>query len=256
MGYNLEPGLSPSEDAVLFEERDHKVVYLGSRGSSQQGVDVLSYLVINGDEGLIIDPGGYHLFPKIIYNISKYIDLDRIKFIYFCHQDPDVCGSLPMWRDVCPQAKIAIGELWIRFLPHFGVENIDEVAYPIPKDGCTLNVGKAPIEAIPAHYMHSPNHFTLYDPISKFLFSGDIGIALGSFNYLVVKDWIEHLDYLYPPHRTLMASNRVTKLWAERVKKLEVKAILPQHGAIITEENVKYFLKFMENLKCGVDLVK
>jgi len=257
MGYNLNPDLSPFEDAVLFEEGEHRVVYLGSRGSSHSGsVDVLSYLIVNGNEGLIVDPGGYHLFPHMVYNISKYIPLKNIKFIYFCHQDPDVCGSLPMWKDVCPQAKIAIGELWVRFLPHFGVENIEEAAYPIPSEGGTLNIGKAPIEVIPAHYMHSPNHFNLYDPVSGFLLSGDVGIALGDFNYLIVRDWIEHLDYIYPPHKILMASNRVTRDWAERVKKLNVKAILPQHGAIIPESFVNYFIKFMENLKCGTDLMK
>ena len=256
MGYNISPDLKPSEDAVLFEDKDHKVVYLGSRGATKsRSVDVLSYLLIDRDEGLIIDPGGYHLFPKTVYNVSKYIPLKNIKYIYFCHQDPDVCGSLPMWMDVCPQAKIAIGELWVRFLPHFGVEEIEEVAYPIPSDGGTLNVGKAPVEVIPAHYMHSPNHFSLYDPVSKFLFTGDIGIALGDFKYLVVEDWINHLDYIYTPHKILMASNKVTRAWAEGVKNLEIKAILPQHGAIIQEKDVKHFIKFMENLKCGVDLI-
>ena len=256
MGYNLSPELNPSEDAVLFEGKNHKVVYLGSRENSEsESVGVLSYLIVSGNEGLLIDPGGYHLFPKLVYNVSKYIPLNRIKYIYFCHQDPDVCGSLPMWRDVCPQAKIAIGELWVRFLPHFGVENLEEVAYPLPTDGGTLNVGKTPIDVIPAHYMHSPNHFSLYDPVSKFLFTGDIGIALGNFNYLVVKDWIEHIDYIYTPHKILMVSNKVTRAWAERVKKLEIKAILPQHGAIIPEKDVKHFIKFMENLRCGTDLL-
>ena len=256
MGYNLSPELSPSEDAVLFEEKDHKVVYLGSRKNSEsEGVDVLSYLIVDRDEGLLIDPGGYHLFPQTVYTVSKYIPLNRIKYIYFCHQDPDVCGSLPMWRDVCPQAKIAIGELWIRFLPHFGVENLEEAAHPIPTEGGTLNVGKTPIEVIPAHYLHSPNQFSLYDPVSKFLFTGDIGIALGNFKYLIVNDWIEHLDYIYTPHKILMTSNRAARTWAENVKKLEVEAILPQHGAIIRGKDVKYFIKFMKNLKCGTDLL-
>ena len=50
MGYNLNPDLSPFEDAVLFEEGEHRVVYLGSRGSSHSGsVDVLSYLIVNGN---------------------------------------------------------------------------------------------------------------------------------------------------------------------------------------------------------------
>lgn len=254
--YVISKELDPAKDTVLFEGKDHKVIYLGSRrGSEAKGVDVLSYLVIDRGEGIIIDPGGYALFPLIVFNVSKYISLEKIKYLYFCHQDPDVCGSLPMWKDVCPKAKIVIGELWSRFLPHFGVTEVEKSLEALPKEGKRIPLGRSHLEAIPAHYMHSPNHFTLYDPVSKFLFTGDIGIALGNFKYLVVNDWLEHLEYLYTPHRILMASNKVTKQWAERVKKLEIKAILPQHGAIIPEEFVPYFIKFMENLKCGVDLI-
>ncbi len=254
--YNLSTSLNPKEDAVLFEGKEHKVVYLGTRGLGKGSVDVISYLIVNQNEALLVDPGGYHIFPHLVQKIAKYIPLDAIKYIYFCHQDPDVCGSLPMWKDVCPEAKIAIGELWVRFLPHFGVEDIERNALPIPAEGTTINVGYAPIEVIPAHYLHSPNHFSLYDPVSKFLFTGDIGIALGDFKYLVVPDWFKHMDYVYAAHRILMASNRALRKWVNTVKKFDIEAILPQHGAIIRKQDVNYFLKFLENLKCGVDLIE
>ncbi len=257
-GYNLSKDLHPGEDVVLYEGYNHKVIYLGTRGISSGigAVDVLSYLIVDNGEAFLVDPGGYHIFPFLVFKISKYIPLDSIKYIYFCHQDPDVCGSLPMWKDVCPQAKIVIGELWVRFLPHFGVSDISKRAIAVPSEGKHINLGKTPLEIIPAHYLHSPNHFNIYDPVSKFLFSGDIGIALGNFSYLVVDDWLEHLEYLYTPHRILMANNKAVKVWLNRVKNRDIKAILPQHGAIIVDKDVKNFFKFMESLKCGTDLMK
>ncbi|ADU97518.1 oxygen-binding di-iron domain-containing protein [Thermovibrio ammonificans] len=251
----LPKKLKPNADAVLYSDSRHTVVYLGTKGAQEGSVDVLSYLVISDGEGLIVDPGGYHLFPQLVQKVCKYTSLESIKFLYFCHQDPDVCGSIPMWKEVCPQAKIAIGELWVRFLPHFGVEDIEKNAFPIPSEGATIPVGKIGVKAIPAHYLHSPNHFTLYDPISRFLFSGDIGIALGNFNYLVVEDWIKHMEFLYGPHKLLMANNKAVRAWLKRVEKLELEAILPQHGALIPKEHVKNFFKFLENLKCGTDLI-
>jgi len=255
MSINVSPQLSPTEDAVLYEDKNHKVVYLGTKGIDKGSVDVLSYLLVDNGEAILIDPGGYYLFPHMVQKVSKYVTLDQVKFLYFCHQDPDVCGSIPMWKDVCPQAKIAIGELWVRFLPHFGVEDIEGSVFPIPAEGTTLPVGKFHVEVIPAHYLHSPNHFSLYDPVSKFLFSGDIGIALGNFNYLVVNDWVSHLDYLYTPHRILMANNKALRAWLSKVRKLDIEAILPQHGAVIPKNSVEYFFKFLENLKCGTDLI-
>jgi flavorubredoxin len=39
------------------------------------------------------------------------------------------------------------------------------------RDGVELKI-------IPAHFLHSTGNFTLYDPISKILFSGDIGVSV------------------------------------------------------------------------------
>ena len=269
--YNISPDLNPFEDVILYEDEDHKVIYLGTYAASREWnkihkkgtkkkvngeVDVLSYLIINKNEGFIVDPGGYNIFPRLITNISKYLDMDKIKYIYMCHQDPDVCASITMWRDVAPKAKILIGQLWVRFIPHFGVLNFEEVCVPIPPQGMEVELGSSKLQILPAHYMHSPNHFSIYDPISKFLFTGDIGIAvLPDPPYLVVSDWPSHMQLMKPVHEILMASNKICRHWVERMRKLEIEAILPQHGAIIPKEHIEKFFRFLENLKCGIDLI-
>jgi len=252
--YFLDPNLDPGRDHILYKDDEHMVIYLGTQ-EGLEDVDVNSYLIVSKGKGILIDPGGYKIFTKVLANVSKYIDPKDIEYIYMCHQDPDVAGSIPLWREIS-NAKIIIHWLWVRFLPHFGFENIRGYAHELQDEGETLNFGATTLEFIPAHFLHSPGHFTVYDRRSKFLFSGDIGIAFPDERYLVVENMERHIQYMRPLHERLMASNKALRLWVNKVRGLDIEAILPQHGAIIPRRFVPRFLDWLENLKVGVDLMR
>ncbi|WP_200956767.1 oxygen-binding di-iron domain-containing protein [Thermococcus barophilus] len=252
--YLIAPGLDPRKDQVLYRDDEHLVVYLGTQEGGAD-VDVNSYLIVSSGKGILIDPGGYKIFSKVLANISKYLDPRDIEYIYMCHQDPDVAGSIPLWREVS-NAKIIIHWLWKRFLPHFGFEDVESVSYTLPDERETLHFGATTLEFIPAHFLHSPGHFTIYDRRSKFLFTGDIGIAILDEPLLVVEDIESHIQAMRTVHERLMPTNNAIKLWLDKVKYLDIEAILPQHGAIIPKQYVRRFFDFLENLKCGIDIMR
>ncbi|WP_456472863.1 oxygen-binding di-iron domain-containing protein [Methanocaldococcus sp.] len=253
--YYITPDLDPRKDHVLYKDKEHMVIYLGTAGFGKGDVEINSYLIVNKGKGFLVDPGGYKIFPKVLSNISKYINPKNIEYIYMCHQDPDVCGSIPLWRAIT-NAKLVTSWLWIRFLPHFGFEDVDAVAYPLEDEGHVLNFGSTTLEFIPAHFLHSPGHFTIYDRRSRFLFTGDIGIAFLETPYIVVEDINKHIQAMKPLHERLMANNAALKNWVKRVRGLNIEAILPQHGAIIQKKDINRFFSFLENLKCGTDLIR
>ena len=250
--YNLSPELDATKDQVLYDDGTHKVVYLGTQGMGGGDVEVNSYLIIDNGRGFLVDPGGYKIFPKVISNISKHLDPRNIDYIYMCHQDPDVAGSIPLWRKVS-KAKVIVHWLWVRFLPHFGFEEIENVAHPLPDEGETLTLGSSSLEFIPAHFLHSPGHFSIYDRKSRFLFSGDIGFAPLDRPTLVYDNLEPHLSGIKQIHERLMASSKALKIWISKVSNRDIEAILPQHGAIIPRQFVGRFFSFLETLKCGVD---
>ncbi|AXI24717.1 CDP-abequose synthase [Methanofervidicoccus sp. A16] len=253
--YNLKYGLDPRKDHVLYRDEDHLVIYLGTNMSGSGDVDVNSYLIVNKKRGFLLDPGGYKIFPKVLSNVSKYINPKNIEYIYMCHQDPDVAGSVPLWRAIT-NAKLVTSWLWIRFLPHFGFEDVDSVAHPLPDEGEEITFGTTTLEFIPAHYLHSPGHFTIYDRRSKFLFTGDIGIAMLEEPSLIIEDMDKHIEAMKPLHEKLMANNHALKHWVNRVRNLDIEAIIPQHGGIIPRKHVNRFFNFLSNLKCGTDLLR
>ena len=45
---------------------------------------------------------------------------------------------------------------------------------------------------IPAHFLHSAGNFQVYDPVSKVLYTGDLGASIGM-DYMDVTDFDAHL---------------------------------------------------------------
>ncbi len=67
-------------------------------------------MVVDSGHGLLIDPGGYYVFQRVLENVSELIDPARVDALFFSHQDPDVIGSPNILLDVFPQRD----DLYIR----------------------------------------------------------------------------------------------------------------------------------------------
>jgi flavorubredoxin len=117
-----------------------------------------------------------------------------------------------------------------------------------------IAVGDSEIVALPAHFMHAEGNFQFWDPISRILFSGDLGASLGGDPTKIVSSLKEHLPYMEGFHRRYMVSNKIMRLWARMVRTLPVRMIVPQHGAPMAGPAVKEFIDWIETLQCGVDL--
>ncbi|QOJ79415.1 MBL fold metallo-hydrolase [Infirmifilum lucidum] len=243
----------------LYTDEKHKVVVF--RGFTPRGYVQANQLVIaDSGEGLLADPSGRVVFPKLVSEISLVVPAPKIKYVFFSHQDPDIVGAAASWYTALPNAKIVLPEVWARFIPHlFPAEtNPSERFYSVPDSGAELALGACTLKLVPAHFLHSPGNFQIYDPCSRVLFSGDLFASLTpeSQDYDFVADFEAHVQYMEPFHRRYMAGNKAIQAWLNRVRGLDVEAIVPQHGAIIRgRENVQKALRWLEQLKCGIDLL-
>ncbi len=242
----------------LYEDETHKFIWLASGSTYNAGeVQTMQYLIIDNGRGVLLDPGGVHLFSEVIAAVSKFISIDNIDTIFFSHQDPDVSSGIALWMGVT-KAKIYISSLWIRFMPHFGIVDTARII-PIPDEGLDIALpsGKK-MQCIPSHFMHSPGQFSLYDEHSRILFSGDIGAAVfdEATQTVFVEDFQKHIPLINDFHLRYMASNKVVKKWTEIVRRLNPVIIAPQHGAIYKGEQVHNFLAWLSHLQCGTDYLE
>lgn len=207
---------------------------------------------------LLCDPGGFEIFPQVFSALVDVLPPSSIRSAFVSHQDPDIASSLPLWNACNPDISWHASKLWVGFIRHYGA--LEANIQGIPDEGGELVVGSTRLQVIPAHYVHASANFHLYDPTAKVFFSGDVGAALLPSGHSAFVDrrevdsaqaFDEHIKHAEYFHKRWMPSNRAKNDWCERVAKLDIDYLCPQHGAIYTGPNVQRFLDWFHSLKVG-----
>ncbi len=242
---------------VLFGGENHKFILLNeSDPGEEDGVRSNQYLIQHEDGGVLLDPGGFGVMPRVLAELLRYLSPQQLKGIVLSHQDPDIVGGLSTWLELTG-APVYVSEIWLRFLPHYGIKGISRFV-GVPDQGMDWNVAPGfDLQLVPAHFLHSEGQINVYDPVSKILFSGDIGAAMLPVDkdYVFVDDFAAHLPYIEKFHRRYMCSNRAARIWVDRVSRLDMEMIAPQHGPIYRGKAVQDFLAWFKELQCGIDLM-
>lgn len=249
----------PQVGNILFESDDH-CVRIFTDLVKGGGIQTNQLFITHGHHSALFDPGGNLTFQPLHNAISKITTIRDLDYVMATHQDPDVITSLDKWL-MYTDANIVISELWQRFLPHlvpgYLSEKAEDRIIAVPDQGMDLEFGDSVIKALPAHFLHSVGNFHFYDPVSKILFSGDVGSSLTDNHHgRGVQDFNQHTRKMIGFHERYMVSGRVCRLWASMIRQLDVAMIVPQHGRpFIGYKMVNNFLDWIENLICGVDLI-
>jgi len=237
----------------IYEEGDHKWAAIARDPNKRNYlIDTNEYLVIDGDEMLLTDPGGMEIFPAVFSAISTDFDPHDITALFASHQDPDIISSLALWLDFNPDLKCYLSWLWSTFVPHFGGN--DETFISLPDEGKEISFGNGKLEFMPAHFLHSAGNFHLYDPMAKILFSGDMGAAMlpPTMNDLYVTNFDQHIKYAEKFHQRWMGSASARDSWCRRAAEKKIDMLCPQHGAIYQGDDVERFINWFSELKIGV----
>lgn len=240
---------------VLYEKGDYKWIVFGrDSDKSEHVIDTNEYMITTSEGAILMDPGGTEVFPPVVAAISKEVHIGKVHTFICSHQDPDIMSSLPLWMGLCPKAKIYMSWIWTGFIAHFGHEYVPNFV-AVPDEGISLPIGKnlEPIQLVPAHYCHSSGNFSVFDPNSRILFSGDIGGALlpKGQHSLMVENFEAHIPYMELFHQRWMPSNAAKNAWIQRVRALKPTHICPQHGSVFTGDQVGKFLDWFEKLEVG-----
>jgi flavorubredoxin len=235
----------------LYKDTDHRWLVFGrDPDKPEKIIDTNQYLIQSGDRCLLMDPGGIELFAPMLAAVVKEVPLDAITDLFASHQDPDIISSLGLWDQSLQKGTLHAPWLWESFIRHFGMSTIEYNS--IPDEGGNLRLGNTTLEFIPAHYLHSSGNFHVYDPSAKVLMSGDVGAALEGLEApMFVEDFNEHVQYMEMFHRRWMPSNKAKNDWINRVRKLDIEFMAPQHGRIFKGDDVKRFLDWFEALEVG-----
>ncbi|MDD2817086.1 MAG: MBL fold metallo-hydrolase [Thiotrichaceae bacterium] len=240
----------------LYNDGTHKCIAFYDLVSGE-GIQANQFLVVDGNHSALIDPGGDLIYNDLFMQSYKYLFTKNLEYVIGSHQDPDIISSLDKWL-VGSDCKIVVPALWERFVPHFATPGkVKERIIGIPDRGMDIFLGKCSLKAIPAHFLHSEGNFQFYDPISKILFSGDLGASMVSSKESVpVDDFDSHIHSMLGFHRRYMCGNKACRFWANMVRQLDLEWVVPQHGRPFKgKPMIEKFINWIETLECGLDLM-
>lgn len=240
---------------ILFENNEHKNILLPEFDAGE-GVSTNQHVIVHGKEAVILDPGGTKLYPKVFASFGSNAGGAKLRWVFLSHQDPDIVAALNGWL-MTSDADAVVSKLWHRFIPHFGSDRlVYSRVQPIPDGGQKLALGGTELLVLPAHFLHSVGNFHLYDPISKILYTGDLGASLGQTGREVT-DFDAHIPFMKGFHERYMVSSKALQAWTRMVRQLDVEVIAPQHGALMRgKEMVNRFYDWCDSLSCGIDVME
>jgi len=251
----------------LFNNGEHRCISFHDLVSGD-GIQSNQFLVIDNERAALIDPGGDLTFTALKIAISSIVRLGELDYVIASHQGPDIIASIGRWL-MHSNSRIVASHLWSRFLPHLVSDFVNnQVKYglgeriiALPDEGGRIPLGNTALIAVPAHFLHSVGNLQFYDPVSRILFSGDMGASLVHHDEVLVPikskaDFLANLKHMEGFHKRYMCSNKVCRLWADMVRSMDVDMIVPQHGAPFKgKETIGRFLDWISRLECGIDLL-
>ncbi|GAV19860.1 metallo-beta-lactamase superfamily protein [Mariprofundus micogutta] len=239
---------------ILFENDEHRCIFFEDFTEGEM-VSANQHLIIHKGKGMLLDPGGHKVYSKIMAAMPEHLAPSALKYLFLSHQDPDIVASVNGWLMIT-DADAYLSAIWKRFVAHFGVDgSVMDRMKEIPDQGAKLDLEGCELMIIPAHFLHSAGNFHVYDPISKILYTGDLGAAL--VDYRFVEDFEAHTGHMAGFHQRYMGSNTACQLWAKMVRELDIEIIAPQHGAMFKgKEMVTQFIDWVEGLDVGADAMK
>lgn len=233
------------------------------------------YLVVENGQAILIDGGSRSDFAEVMMKILQAgIDPGQITGLIYQHYDPDLCGSMPNFLDMCDHPDLRIisdkrNNIFISYYIHrdkcSALNSIEDYHHTFSLNGRTLRFISTP-------YSHSAGSFITYDEKTGTLFSSDLFGSFAPERELFTTlnpdcytcntyDACPHRRDYCPVagilnfHKTVMPCTRALRYALRQISTVPVKCIAPQHGSILKQpEDIAFVIRKLENLEnVGID---
>lgn len=213
------------------------------------------YLIRNGEESILIDPGSELILPIVLEKLFLLIPLKNVKYIIMHHQDPDITGSFSTLEKLFPpnQQRFIVTHWRTKaLLKHCGWKT---PYYLIDEHNWKLKAGDRELEFVFTPYAHFPGAFCTFDPKTKTLFSSDIFGAISDKFFLFAEDSEDYYKGVEFFHKHYMPSKYILEFALQQIMSKSPEIIAPQHGSIIKKNMIDKVVSRLKNLDCGLYLL-
>ena len=224
-----------TEDIIYVGVNDHEVDLFEGQYDVPNGMAYNSYVVLD-EKVAVFDTVDAHFKDEWLANLEEAFEGRTPDYLIVQHMEPDHAANIANFAEKYPEAKIVGNAKTFPMMKQFfGTDFADRQV--IVKEGETLSTGKHNLTFVMAPMVHWPEVMMTYDTTDKIFFSAD---AFGKFGALDVE---EEWDCEARRYYIGIVGNygpMVQKLFG-KVGSLEIKAICPLHGPVLTE-NLEHYL--------------
>ena len=213
-----------------------------------------AYLIEQGDQSVLIDPGSMRTFHHTLRKIEEIIPFHKIKYFVAQHQDPDITASLPAIGLMLRRDDAVLVTHWrsAMLLKHYDLRMafwlVDEHEWSLPLEDRTLQFIFTP-------YAHFAGAICTFDPVSEVVFTSDIFGALDEDFHLFAEDE-SHFERMRPFHEHYMPSRDILDFALTAIAKVPYRLIAPQHGSLIRQPLAGQLLERLREITQALSLYR
>lgn len=216
---------------------DHDIITFDVVMETRYGTTYNSYF-IDAEKKTVVETVKEPFWETYESKLRSVTDPAAIEYIVLNHTEPDHSGCLARLLKIAPNATVVGSGNAIRYLRDLlGFEFRNQVV----KDGQELDLGNRTLRFVAAANLHWPDSMMTYLQEEKLLFTCDIfgehycdrevfddrvGDFTDSFRY--------YFNVIMKPYSKFMLQA------IERIRPLDIRAILPGHGAVLRSDWKKY----------------
>ncbi len=194
-----------------------------------------SYLLIEGKEAILIDPGSKHHLPKLLAGLNKYMSIQYIQYIILQSNDFLNISSISSLLEQGFQGKIIVNEIGPSYLQEIidgNIITIEDLNYELKLSNGSI------LKFIQTPFMPFPETYVTYYSDNNTLFSGHLASQIPH-DY---EDLAELKMAINNFHEAVIPNVEFVRNTLKSLKEFELKRIYPRLGYSIKFNNIKKIL--------------
>ncbi|MBO7343061.1 MAG: MBL fold metallo-hydrolase, partial [Alistipes sp.] len=200
------------------------------------GISYNSYIILD-EKVAVMDTVDSRKTSEWLDRLSAALDGRQPDYLVVQHLEPDHAGSIAVFMERYPEAKIVASARAIQMMPQF-FEGVDFSANTVAvAEGETLSLGAHTLQFFAAPMVHWPEVIVTYDQTDKVLFSAD---GFGKFGALAAdEEWACEARRYY--FNICGKYGAQVQALLKKAATLDIECICPLHGPIL-KENLGYYI--------------
>ena len=227
-----------SRDIQYIGVNDHDLDLFEGQYIVPLGMAYNSYVILD-EKTAVLDTVDAHFGAEWMENLSAALAGHVPDYLIVQHMEPDHSANILRFLEAYPQATVAASVKAFQMMKQFYGTDLADRNRLVVSDRSTLSLGRHELTFLTAPMVHWPEVIFTYDATDKVLFSAD---AFGKFGALDREDpegWAcEARRYYFGIVGKYGAQVQAV---LKKLAGLEVTAICPLHGPVLTED-LPYYL--------------